>query len=69
MHLEEEFRVEQIEPCRLISHSDFITLPHLYTLRRLGTEGTLRLRLPKRRGWRVGEVLRLSLPNLLLSAV
>lgn len=65
----EEYEVEAVEACRLLSHSDFLTLPQIYTLRSLKTGTRVRLRLPRRLGWRAGDRVTLANSVVLASAV
>ncbi len=56
----EDYRVEAVEACRLMCHSDFVSLPQLYQLRRVRDGALYRLRLPRKRGWKAGDVIQLA---------
>lgn len=67
--MSDEYRIERVDSCRLLGHSDFITLPRIYTVRRLLGGQVFRLRLPLTRGWDIGAIIRLAHAQILQSAV
>jgi hypothetical protein len=67
--MSDEYRIECVESCRLLGHGDFITLPRIYTVKRLKNGEIFRVRLPLNRGWDIGAIVRLAHAQILQSAV
>ena len=67
--MSDEYRIERVDSCKLLGHGDFITLPRIYTMKKLKTGEMFRLRLPLNRGWDIGAIVRLAHTQILQCAV
>jgi hypothetical protein len=67
--MSDEYRIERVDSCRLLGHGDFITLPRIYTVKKLKTGEVFRVRLPLNRGWDIGAIIRLAYSQILQCAV
>jgi hypothetical protein len=67
--MSDEYQIERVDSCRLLAHSDFITLPRIYTVRKLKNGEVFRVRLPLTRGWDIGAIVRLAHSQILQCAV
>ena len=67
--MSDEYRIEKVDSCRLLGHSDFITLPRIYTVRKLKGGEVYRIRLPLTRGWDIGAIIRLAHSQVLQCAI
>lgn len=65
----DEYKVEAVDDCPPSSHSDFFALPRFYTLRKVNSGTIFRLKLPRRLGWKAGEIVRLAPLTVLESAI
>ena len=67
--MSEEYRIERVDSCRMTAHSDFFTLPRIYTVRKVKNGEVFQVRMPLNRSWDIGAIIRLAPSQILQCAV